>query len=128
MTEIEALLTKAKRDLEFARQIDVAKYPEYVAGRAYYAMFHAAEAALLRLGLRYSKHSAVHAAFGKHLVKTGRLPGHPHRWLLNAFDLRTAADYDALFEVGSSAAVEVLKQAEEFVSTVEAWLTFPDTE
>ena len=122
MTEIEALLAKAKRDLEFARQIDVAKYPEYVVGRAYYAMFHAAEAALAHLGLRYSKHSAVHAAFGKHLIKTGELPEHLHRWLLDAFDLRTGADYDIHFSIHSGAAREVLEQAEKFVAAVQAWL------
>ena len=36
----------------------------FAASRAYYAMFYAAEALLQSRGLAFSKHSAVHAAFG----------------------------------------------------------------
>lgn len=46
--------------------------------RTYYAMFHAATAALLSQGIRRSKHSAVVAAFGRHLVKSGKFTAEQH--------------------------------------------------
>jgi len=66
----------------------------HAASEAYYAMFHAANALLASIDLGFSKHSAVHAAFGREFVKTGRVPQHLHRWLLSAFETRVQATYD----------------------------------
>jgi len=95
---------------------------EFAAGRAYYAMLHAAQALLREKGLQYRKHSGVHAAFGEHFAKTGVLDPKYHRWLLDAFDERLRGDYDfqAVFDIeGVSLWVE---QAREFLAEVTNYL------
>ena len=59
------LLDKAIDAIEAAEiLVDNEKF-DIAAGRAYYAMFYIAEALLNEKGLKFSKHSAVHAAFGE---------------------------------------------------------------
>jgi len=50
MSEIEALLQKAKESLEAARGLLRDGYPDFAASRAYYAMFYVTEALLACLG------------------------------------------------------------------------------
>ena len=74
MTEAQAaLLKKAEASLKAASLLQTGEFYDFAASRAYYSMFHVAEALLLDEGLTYSKHSAVIAAFGERLVKTGRV-------------------------------------------------------
>lgn len=61
--------------------------------RAYYAMFHAATAALLELGIERSSHKGVIAAFGESLVKVGRMDARHHAALRRAFEARVESDY-----------------------------------
>lgn len=65
------LLEKASRSLRAAERLLNGGDAEFAVGRAYYAMFHAAQALLNERGLRFRKHGAVHGAFGEHFVKTG---------------------------------------------------------
>jgi len=50
---------------------------------------------IIRLKSRLSarRHSAVHAAFGKHFAKTKLLDPQFHRWLMDSFDKRLIGDY-----------------------------------
>ena len=75
------LLHKAQESLAAARLLRQANYYDFAASRAYYGMFYAAEAALLALGLSFSKHSAVVAAFGRHLANRELVSRHLHRYL-----------------------------------------------
>ena len=63
------LLRKAEESLGAARLMEQQGYPDFAASRAYYTMFYIAEAFLLEEGLAFSKHSAVHAAFGERFAK-----------------------------------------------------------
>ena len=74
------LLDKAQESLAAARLLPQANYYGFAASRAYYRMFYAAEAALLALGLTFSKRSAVVAAFGQQLANKGLVPRHLHRY------------------------------------------------
>ena len=91
--ETGQLLDKADRAITAAETLLRAGSTDFAAGRAYYAMFFTAEALLLEKGLSYSKHSAVHASFGKIFAKEGILDKKFHRWLLDAFDQRIIGDY-----------------------------------
>ncbi len=73
MNESIKLLDKAARAIQAAERLAAEGLPEFAVGRAYYAMFYVAEAVLKAKGLRYSKHSGVHAAFGERVVKTGEM-------------------------------------------------------
>lgn len=120
--EIRELLRKGRESLEAAKLLLQQGYYDFAASRGYYAMFYAAEAALLSMGLSFSKHSAVVAAFGQQLAAPGKLPAHFHRYLLDAFDLRMIGDYDAPGAVGESRARRVLGWAEEFLQEIEEFL------
>ena len=63
----EQFLVKAQEAIEAAEILLRESKDSFAAGRAYYAMFYAAEALLFERGLEFGKHSAVHAAFGKYL-------------------------------------------------------------
>jgi uncharacterized protein (UPF0332 family) len=91
--ETGQLLDKADRAITAAETLLRAGFTDFAAGRAYYSMFFTAEALLLEKGLSYSKHSAVHASFGKIFAKEGILDKKFHRWLLDAFDQRIIGDY-----------------------------------
>lgn len=119
----ERLLNKADRALRAARLLKDSGEADFSIARSYYAMFYAAEAALFERGLSFRKHSAVHSAFGEHLVKSGALESQLHRWLLDAFDLRIQGDYgiDAFLE--DAQAGEALERAEEFVRRIRALLS-----
>ena len=78
-------LEKASRAIHAARTLLDAGDAEFAAGRAYYAMFYAAEALLNEKGLRFRKHGGVQAAFGEHFAKTGVLDSKFHRWLRRCF-------------------------------------------
>lgn len=68
------------------------------AGRAYYAMFHAARAALELVDpdlLNAKTHSTIIRRFGQHVVKVGLLDPALGRMLSEAEGLRITADYDS---------------------------------
>ncbi len=68
--EIKGLAGKAERRFASAKdEIGKGNY-DFAVSHFYYAMFYLAEALLLTKGLRFSKHSAVIAAFGEHFAKT----------------------------------------------------------
>jgi uncharacterized protein (UPF0332 family) len=64
------LLDKAIDVIEAAELLVDREKPGIAVGRAYYAMFYIAEALLNEKGLKFNKHSAVHAAFGEQFAKT----------------------------------------------------------
>ena len=91
--ETGKLLTKAESAIRAAQILLDHEEVPFAAGRAYYAMFYVAEALLHERGLRFKKHSGVHAAYGKEFAKTSLLDPKYHGWLLRAFDQRIAGDY-----------------------------------
>lgn len=109
------LLEKAERAIATAKvNLDLPD-PEAAAGRAYYAMFYAAEALLAEEGLKFKKHAGVHGAFGQHFAKAGRLDPKFHKWMLAAFKKRVIADYGIDEAVSPSQASESIAQARELV-------------
>jgi hypothetical protein len=83
--------------------------------RIYYAMFHAATAALLAKGIRRSSHHALLAAFGQSFIKTRELDERLYRDLRAAFERRQQADYEAIVEIDRQATAQLLEQAINFV-------------
>ena len=84
-------------------------------GRAYYAMFHAATAALLAKDIERTSHHAIISAFGEFIVKSGLVDGKFHKYIIEAFTLRNDCDYLAPFEADESQASATLQRAKEFV-------------
>jgi len=83
--------------------------------RAYYAMFHAATAALLQRGIKRRSHQGVVAAFGQTFVKPGTIDAKFHKYFTKAFSLRQESDYQPVVRLVDETTREVLGWAREFV-------------
>jgi uncharacterized protein (UPF0332 family) len=121
--EMEALLEKAERSLDAARVLIGSEYYEFSSSRAYYAMFYCAEALLLAKDLKFAKHSAVIASFGKEFVKEGLLPADLHKYLVKAFRERQRCDYDILFMPSKEEADAMVESAERFLELTKKYLS-----
>jgi uncharacterized protein (UPF0332 family) len=92
------ILDKAQTALASAKLLLSAGDSDGATSRAYYAMFDAAKAALAWAGgsndqPQHKTHSGLIAAFGLHLVKTGKLPAEFGRSLNRVQELRLTGDY-----------------------------------
>lgn len=89
------------------------------ADRAYYAMFHAARAAVSQEVPRLPKsHKAVRTLFAKHFIATQRTDRALSRDLTFAFELRQASSYEVEADVGEDVVQQVIDKAEAFVAAV----------
>jgi uncharacterized protein (UPF0332 family) len=123
--EQAALLEKARASIRAARLLAGEHLHDFAVSRAYYAMFYLAQALLLGEGLAFSKHSAVIAAFGRHLVKRGRLDAELHLYLREAQDQRNRGDYGTGDPLGAEESAEQTRRAEAFLSATERILREP---
>ena len=90
--------------------------------RSYYAILHAARAALLTQGVRVSSHEAVKRLFGMHLVKPGLLSAELAVSIRREQDDRFLADYDVTFEPGTEQTEERVKEARRFLQSIESFV------
>ncbi len=118
----EVLLRKAARSIISAERQLREGDADFSASRAYYAMFYAAEGALLGEGFVYKKHSAVISGFAEVFTRTGKLPEHLHRYFIDAQNARLSGDYMSEMEVSSAEVQVLIDQAREFVTTVTKYL------
>jgi uncharacterized protein (UPF0332 family) len=91
--------------------------------RAYYAMFDAAQAALLVSGVPSPEglgktHRGLINTFSAYLVKDGPVNKELGRQLKRAEEMRLVADYNGA-SVQQSDAAELVKQAEQFVQAMQ---------
>jgi uncharacterized protein (UPF0332 family) len=120
--EVEAYLAKAHHALEVAWKLQTGGELADAAGKAYYAMFYAAQALLRAHRIEVVKHSAVASMLGRHFAKTGDLDPKFHRMFLNARRVREVADYSLFEEVIESTANLTLEESQAFVSEIERLL------
>jgi uncharacterized protein (UPF0332 family) len=116
-------MQRAARAVASARLLLDAGDVEGACNRAYYAMFDAARAALIASGVAKEQsgtksHRGLIAAFGLHLVKTGRLPIEVGKALNRAAEIRLVADYTGE-EIPADQARWVVEQAGTFVKVVQ---------
>lgn len=119
MSEIEALLKRARESLAAARNLRRDGFSDFSASRAFYAMFYVAEALLAYSGQSYSSHSAVIAAFGREYAKSGKVDQKFHRWLISAQNFRIVGDYGVEAHVSGEQADLACEWAEEFIQVAE---------
>jgi uncharacterized protein (UPF0332 family) len=117
---------KAERTLSAARLLLGSGDTEGTCNRAYYAMYYAAQAALLAAGIAapedgYKTHQGLIAAFGKHLVLGGQIDQTLGRSINKVQSLRQIADY-----VGDPPSLEdatwAVEHAERFVAAMRSRL------
>lgn len=120
---LEQYLLKARRALASARLLLENGDIEGSCNRAYYAMFDAAHAALLRHqpGINPAEtrtHNGLITAFGKHLIKTGLMTPELGRVLNQVEQIRLLVDYTGE-EIEPDKAAWAVEQASVFVETIQ---------
>lgn len=120
--EIQALLRKAERSLKASKILIDSEDYDFSISRIYYVMFYCAEALLLTKDLKFSKHSAVIAAFGRDFVKTGLLSQVLHSYLIKGFRERQIGDYETLNLPSIEDAEEMAEDAEAFLDATQTYL------
>lgn len=119
---ISGYLAKAQDKAHVARELLAKGFWDDAVSRAYYAAFHAAQAALLTEGQRGETHKGLVTLFGLLLVKTGKFEKKWGKFLANLKDDREAGDYDALSYIDEATAQRAVKEADDFVQQVRSYI------
>ena len=123
--EQAALLSKAHDSVRAAKLLSDAGFCDFAVSRAYYAMFYVAEAFLLGVGLSFSRHAGVIAAFGERFAKAGIVPVEFHRYLIEGQDKRNVGDYQIGPGLTDIQAAEQIARAEQFLHLAQRLLDTP---
>lgn len=115
MSQSLSLLQKAQVNIDATELLLREGIYDIAASRSYYAMFYTAEALLYSIGLSFSSHSAVIAAYGKEFAKTNLIPPEYHRYLIESFESRQVADYGVESIMTATKILEFLDQANGFL-------------
>ncbi|PQJ35097.1 hypothetical protein BSZ35_11250 [Salinibacter sp. 10B] len=110
------LLRRAHKRLDASRYLHEGGFFDDAVSRAYYAMAHGAEAALLKYEMTPNTHKGLQTQFGKQFVKTGTFPPKMGRNLRRIFDLRQKADYSGA-DLTDDTVQNVIERAATFVQT-----------
>jgi uncharacterized protein (UPF0332 family) len=119
---IPFLLAKARRNVRAAERLLSEGDLDIAASRTYYAMYYVAIALLAAEGEAYSKHSAVIGAYGKTFARSGKLDAGFHRALIDAFEVRSDADYAIDPEFALEKLRAAIETAREFIDAATAYL------
>jgi len=90
--------------------------------RAYYAILHAAKAALHIHDVAAASHAAVRRMFGLHLVRPGEIEPEWSAYSVESLDDRLAADYDVETVFSREDAREECRRSREFLSRIRRYL------
>lgn len=115
-------LTRADKALQAAKMLLENHLYEDCVSRAYYAVLHAAKAALVVEGIEPQSHHAVRRMFGLHLVKTGKIEKDFARILTAEQEDRAIGDYNIHIEIEQDTAEKRVTDAEKFVKRIEEYL------
>ena len=120
--EIRAHIQKAERRLKVAKALHKDGEYEDAVSRAYYSIYHAAQAALLTEGMRADSHRGLATLFGLHLVEPGKLDKKLAKYLKNVRDDREAGDYEIYSSIDQETSETALKEADVFVRAIRVFL------
>lgn len=116
--EVDEFFAKAETFLRSARVLLDLPDLDSAVSRAYYAMFFAAEAALLSRNKTAQSHRGMITLFGEEFVRSGILPRERGRQLAIAYDKRQASDYEPTTKIKPENAARFVEEASEFVEAV----------
>ena len=120
---IKLWLEKAADDLRTAEDDLRFEHTRGAINRSYYAIFHAATAALLWHGEERAKHSGVQSTFGERFITTGLLEPEFGRIYTRARKEREEVDYKPASPVPTiEEATLRLEESHQFVARIERYL------
>ncbi len=99
-----------------------AGFYEDAVSRAYYAVLHAAKAALLARDIVTESHTAVRRLFGKELVQQGLLEKEWAMILAHEQDERASADYDVELSFSQKVAAQRVEKSRRFLERIRSFL------
>jgi uncharacterized protein (UPF0332 family) len=82
--------------------------------RSYYAMFHAAQAALLFVGVEAFTHQGVNVQFNKHFIKSGIFEKGVGKMYSRILDKRLKSDYEIGFNATGERSQSYFKRSQRF--------------
>jgi uncharacterized protein (UPF0332 family) len=112
-------LDRSRVCLQEAKTLAAANLPYGAASRAYYAVYHAAQALLFSVGLEAGTHRGVVALLGEHFVKPGALTPEMGRLLSRLQRDPEDADYLTGAVFTDAQAAETIAGAERFIAAAE---------
>ena len=115
-------LGRAKKALLAAKILLENQLYEDCVSRAYYAVLHAAKAALATKDIEPESHNAVKRMFGLHLIKTGEIEKDFAKILTAEQEDRAIGDYNIYIEIEQDRALKRVSDAEKFVERIEKYL------
>ena len=113
---------KALRTLQAANFLARQGFHEDTMSRAYYAILHAARAALEVCDVTTRSHSGVRRMFGLHLIRSGAIEPEWSEHLGESLDERLAADYDVGISYSPDQATEECERAQDFLARIRRYL------
>ncbi|MBI3601123.1 MAG: HEPN domain-containing protein [Nitrospinae bacterium] len=119
---IKGYLQKADKKLEVAEKLLKSGDYEDAVSRAYYSVFHAAQALLLTEGEKAETHKGVITLFGLLFVKTGKFSKNLGKYLANLKDDREDGDYEIFSYIEKETAETAISEAKEFIKESKAYL------
>lgn len=119
---INGYIQKAEKKLEVAERLFKSDDYEDAVSRAYYAVFHAAQALLLTEGGRAESHKGVATLFGLLFVKTGKFNRNMGKYLASLKDDRESGDYEVFSYMDRETAETAVAEAREFLNEARVYL------
>ena len=114
----EQYLDQAEEELNAAQLLFDKEFYREAISRAYYCMFHAAQALLFVKKIMPKSHKGVIQKFGDEFVKPGLLEKKMGQMLSQAESMRLKADYDVGILISKEECEEILDNCEVFLSQV----------
>jgi hypothetical protein len=119
---IKGYLERAEEKLKSAKDLFKDSDWSDCVSRAYYCVFHAAQAVLLSQGLNADTHQGVLNLFGLHFVKEGNLDKRYARILSQLKDERENSDYEVFCLIERETAENAVSAAEDFLTGMRQYL------
>ena len=116
--EIEILIVRAKRRLDAAYHLFEDGFYEDAVSRAYYSMYFAAKALLLKKDITVKTHKGLLSKFGLEFVNEGVVEEYYGRALRIAEELREEADYSISREITKEEVESIIDDAEKFLERI----------
>ena len=116
--EIEILIVRAKRRLDAAYHLFEDGFYEDAVSRAYYSMYFAAKALLLKKDITVKTHKGLLSKFGLEFVNVGVVEEYYGRALRIAEELREEADYSISREITKEEVESIIDDAEKFLERI----------
>ena len=113
---------RARESFRAAEVLAKQGFPTQAVSTAYYAVLHAAKAALEVYDVETRSHSAVRRMFGLHLIRSGEIEPEWASHLAESLDDRMAADYNPEVTFTTQEAQEEVRRTQEFLRRIRRYL------